>query len=150
MGKEVLYLIGESSLQESIPVKVRYLYKGDFNTILSNYLSLSNIPYFYLSTKYGLLDPDCVIEPYSIKDLSKDSLFIWSICCYHLISRYMKEKGLKDIVMLSTSGRYEILAKLLLEDYKVDEPIKYYVRKDLQVLWVKDLIQNRLENKLCN
>ncbi len=136
----MLYLLLEDKNQEDYSTEVRYLYKSDLVKRILGFLD--NKHYLFLSNNYGVLSPDKVVNPYEVRDLSKDSLEIWSVCVYHLIFRYMKDNNINRICILFSGNTYTKLEGMLRKDFVVDTPLKHYTKKNVKMRWVDDYISN--------
>src|ERR1051325_1582306 len=69
-------LIGDGSAQLSEPAAVRDLYAGPLFARRRARAEASGVPWFVVSGRWGLLDPDDVLAPYSFP-LAEQSVNYW-------------------------------------------------------------------------
>ncbi|NDJ84415.1 MAG: hypothetical protein GYB66_00880 [Chloroflexi bacterium] len=73
-------LVAGSKSQQKVPALSQLLYRTPLFQKTSLYVEQHYERWYILSAKYGLLEPDTVIEPYSLSfhDLSRDERFRWA------------------------------------------------------------------------
>lgn len=144
----VLYLLPECSVQVDYSTKAKYLYDTKVNNSIVNYLDCLGVDYLYLSLDKGIIHNEDVIEPYEIKKFEdKKSFTIWSLCCYNMISEYMKSHKLKEICILCNLDTYSILESLLEKDYKISSPIKCFSKESMILRWLDKQIIDNIEKR---
>ena len=141
-----LYILSEEKSQENFRTKAKYLFTSTFNSRAVFYFDLNKKNYVYLSTTYGIIDPDKELDPYLVKSLSPESFRVWGLLTYSLISKRL-EPGSEVMLLYSYNKNYKHLERLLSNYYKISSPIKYF-NNELKLRWLNSLIQDSISRKL--
>jgi hypothetical protein len=146
---KTLYLLREDVRQVDFKTKVKYLYDTGLNSKIVTLIEANKDPYMYLSSKYGVLYPDDIIEPYKVILHDFNTKRIWDICSGELIARKARELEINHICFLMFGEYFKGMEKLLEKlGYKVSSPLKYFRTMELRIKWVEENIINNICNKL--
>jgi hypothetical protein len=148
MGK-ILYLLKEETKQEDTLTKTKYLYKSILNKEMVRLMDYMGYRYFYVSTTYGILEPDVEIEPYQKKILNLGARKTWVAVVAELLSRYCRENKISTITFMFAGDKFLDLQNSL-ENYGfyINQPMKHFRTKHMQVKWVYTEIRKRLLQRL--
>ena len=91
-GIPVVALVACSSRKLPRPAPARDLYQGQLFKAARAYVEARGWPWHILSARYGLVDPDLVLEPYDqpIGDVAAWSADVWEA----LLKRYLRDRAI--------------------------------------------------------
>lgn len=138
-----IFLISCVSKKQKGILPAKELYVSNWFVKSRRFVELQQCNWYILSAKYGLTDPDLLIENYNttLKLLTKNERYKWS----HAVATKLKEKEhtVDEVVILAGKCYREFLVQELLNFCKnVSIPLEG-LRLGEQVSWLSARIKNR-------
>ena len=120
-----LFLVSCVSVKNSRPMKARELYCSDWFLKAKAYVEAHGAPWFILSAKYGLVEPNQMIRPYNItlKNMTKAQRLAWSL----RVAKKLKPRcrGFSRVIFLAGQSYREHLVGMLNEwGYEARSPMR--------------------------
>jgi Family of unknown function (DUF6884) len=134
-----IFLLSCVSKKRAIPLPARDLYMSNWFLMAKTYVEKFGMPWFILSAKYGLVDPDTTIEPYdeTLNNFSKAQRRVWA---QRVINQMETTLPQADSVILFAGLRYrEFLMNYVttrfakvevpLEKLRIGEQLQWFSRR---------------------
>jgi hypothetical protein len=148
MGK-TLYLLKDESIQVDYPTLSKYLFNSKLNSEIVRLMESQSCDFLYLSHMFGILEPNSLTEPYKISRIIKRRT--WVTLTAELINRYCLKKKYSDIVLMFSGDKFQDLEELLIAyGYSVEQPMKHFRTKKMQILWIYNKIHASVIDRLSS
>ncbi len=138
---DTIYLVSCVSVKQGYPCAAKDLYQSDWFLKARRYVEAKGCPWFILSAKYGLVDPEKEIEPYekTLNNMGARERRNWAA---PVLEDLLKLDPCRFVFLAGARYRENLAAPLEDAGYEVDVPMEG-MRIGEQLSWLQNCCASR-------